>query len=80
MEFSQWDNNIALAVSTQQLLRDSTSVLCLIGKMSNSPAWQRMGLRADIKGMAPSPEIQKEVSGTHSYIFMISVYITIGPS
>lgn len=23
MEFSQWDNNIALAVSTQQLLRDS---------------------------------------------------------
>lgn len=64
MEFSQWDNNITLAVSTQQPLRDSTTVLCLFGKMPNSPAWQRMGPRADIKGMAPSPEIQKEASGT----------------
>lgn len=70
MEFRQWDNNVTLAVSTQKLLRDSGLILCLVGKMSNSTAWQRLGPWADIKGMVPSLDTLKEVLGIHSYIFI----------
>jgi len=39
-----------------------------------------MGPRDDMKGMVPPLEIWKEVSGTHSYTFMVPVYVTVGPA